>query len=322
MVSGQNYSSFNFSSMSEVVLSISLLVWIVSEEAGGVMSGAESPIPARYFRNEIVHRSLRGSAPEASTLGCGFEVKLKGSGQHVDSVFSKYSGILVLRGEGTYIDWDGRKWPTYPGCYFQRLPGRLHSTLHPKAADWAECYVNISQDLCSALAGLNCLDINRPVLEPGLSVALVERFDGLLKDLRIAPPDDLPRMLVLVLALIVDIHAMDRRRRRADPYADILDSAARELATGASRQLDLPALAARHGIGYEVFRKAFQARYGVAPGNYSIRRRMERARSLLTRGDQTVKEVAFAVGYPNEFAFSRQFTRIYGAPPSRFRGIP
>jgi len=286
------------------------------------MSGEMSGLPERFFRNEIVHRSMRGNDPERTTLGCGFMLKPQGHGQHRDFVMPHYSGVLVLRGEGVYIDWDGRKQPLYPGCFFQRLPGRSHSTIHPATENWAECYVNISQEFCETLAEMNSLDINKAVLVPGLSLALVERFDALLDDLRSAPPTDLPRMLALAHALIVDIYALDQHGSRPSPYCQILDAAARELATDAARRIKIPALAAKFGIGYELFRKAFHDRFGVAPGDYSIRRRMERARSLLSQGEMTIKEVAFTLGYPNEFAFSRQFSRVYGAPPSRFRGTP
>ena len=286
------------------------------------MNDENSRLPERFFRNEIVHRSMRGNDPDRTTLGCGFMLKPDGRGQHHDFVTSQYSGVLVLRGRGTYIDWNGREFPTFPGCFLQRLPGRRHHTIHPATSNWAECYVNISEDFCKTLAAMNSLDMDRSVLVPGLSLALVERFDTLLNDLRHAPPHDLPRMMMLAHALIVDIYALDRRGSRPNPYARALDEAARELATDASRRIKLSELAAKLGIGYEVFRKAFQDRFGMAPGDYSIRRRMERARSLLTQGEMTVKEVAFAMGYPNEFAFSRQFSRVYGAPPSRFRGIP
>jgi AraC family transcriptional regulator of arabinose operon len=279
-------------------------------------------IPERFCRNEIVHRAMRGTDPEGTTLGCGFMMKLDGRGQHHNFSFPQYSGVLVLRGKGTYIDWAGREYPTFPGCFFQRLPGRTHSTIHPDTPVWAECYVNISQSFCETLAEMNSLDVNKPVLVPGLSLVLVERFDSLLNDLRNAPPIELPRMLALAHALIADIYALDRHGSRPNPYSLALDEAARVLATDVSRRIKLPVLATQLGLGYEVFRKAFHDRFGMAPGDYSIRRRMERARSLLTQGEVTVKEVAFALGYPNEFAFSRQFSRVYGAPPSRFRGMP
>lgn len=279
-------------------------------------------MPERFFRNEIVHRSLRGGDPDETVIGCGFMLKPGKYGQHVNVVFTKYSGVLVIRGEGTYVDWHGRKHRTFPGCFLQRLPGLKHSTIHPETADWAECYIDVSRDFCATLARMNCIDTARPVLNPGLSPALVERFDVLLSDLRGAPPDDLPRILAGAHALIVDIYALDRRARRSGPSGLALEEAARRLSSDSTRRINLPALARELGIGYEAFRKTFKERFGTAPGDFLIRRRMERARSMLARGTVTVKETAFALGYPNEFAFSRQFSRVYGAPPSRFKGVP
>jgi AraC family transcriptional regulator of arabinose operon len=230
--------------------------------------------------------------------------------------------VLVLRGEGRYLDWHGREHRTFPGCFFQRVPGRKHSTLHPPEADWAECYLNLGRPFCAALAELGSLDLERPVLNPGLGPALVERFDRLLAELRECPESELPRMLAVMHALVVDIYALDRRAARPEPLAGEIAEAARRLAADPSERLPLPELAAELGLGYERFRKAFRARLGLSPGEYRIRRRVERARSMLAHGEMTVKEVAHALGYANAFAFSRQFKGVLGAPPSRFRRVP
>jgi AraC-like DNA-binding protein len=47
--------------------------------------------------------------------------------------------------------------------------------------------------------------------------------------------------------------------------------------------------------------------------------RMERAKQLLTRTSQSIKRVAFAVGYCNEKSFSRAFRNWTGETPSGFR---
>jgi len=282
---------------------------------------AEAGLPARFFRKEAVYRGMGGSTPD-HMIGVGFLLKPGREGQHVDSVFSQYSGVLVLRGEGTYVDWRGRAHRTFPGCFFQRLPNRRHSTVHPPEANWAECYVNLGRPLAEALAGLGSLDFERPVLNPGLSPALVERFDRLVAELRDCPESELPRMLAAIHALVVDIYTLDRRGSRAAPAAREIEEAARRLAADPAERISLPALAEELGLGYERFRKAFAARFGTSPGDYRIRRRVERARSMLAQGEMTVKQVAHALGYANAFAFSRQFKGVLGAPPSRFRRVP
>lgn len=275
----------------------------------------------RYFRMEIVHRGMRGSTSD-HMIGAGFMLKPGTRGQHVDSIFGQYSGVLVLRGEGTYTDWRGATHRTFPGCYLQRIPGRVHTTVHRPESDWAECYVNICRPMAEALAALGSLDFERPVLNPGLSAALVERFDSLATELGSCPEGELPRMLVRIQELVVDIYALDRRGGRPEPGMQEVEEAARRLAADPAERLRLPRLAEDLGLGYEHFRKSFRKRFGVSPGDYRIRRRVERARSMLAQGDMTVKEVAYELGYANAFVFSRQFRQVLGAPPTRFLRVP
>ncbi len=48
-------------------------------------------------------------------------------------------------------------------------------------------------------------------------------------------------------------------------------------------------------------------------------RRIERAMSLLRRGDLSVTEVCFAVGCASLGTFSTRFTELVGVPPSIYR---
>ncbi len=275
-------------------------------------------LDSKYFRNDVVQRSLGGPAKKLM-IGAGFLLKPHGTRQHFETRFKDYSGVLVLRGFGHYIDWKGREHPISPGCFFQRLPGRLHSTIHPDCPDWAECFVDFSQSFAQTLAESGSLDLEKPVLNPGLNLALIERFDWLVNALRGAVESELPRLLAGIHLLIVDIYARDQHDTLASPTARKLEAAAQRLATDSAERVMLPELAEELGFGYESFRKDFRARFGVSPNDYRIRRRVERARSLLEQGELTVKEVAHELGYANAFVFSRQFRQLMGVPPSSFR---
>ncbi len=54
---------------------------------------------------------------------------------------------------------------------------------------------------------------------------------------------------------------------------------------------------------------------------YLLRRRMNYAAGLLMNEGLLVKEVAFRLGYPDAFQFSRAFKRIYGIPPSQLPSV-
>ena len=81
--------------------------------------------------------------------------------------------------------------------------------------------------------------------------------------------------------------------------------------------LSLRKIAHRAGLGYNNFRKLFQATLGVSPGNYRIDKRIGFARQMLS-GSLTPQETAEALAYSDVYAFSRQFKQRTGMTPGEF----
>ncbi len=65
--------------------------------------------------------------------------------------------------------------------------------------------------------------------------------------------------------------------------------------------------------------REFRRAYGESPYSYLMTRRIERAMALLRRGDLSVTEVCFAVGYSSLGTFSTRFTELVGMAPSDYR---
>ncbi len=74
-------------------------------------------------------------------------------------------------------------------------------------------------------------------------------------------------------------------------------------------------LAAEACLGTSQFRALFRRQFGLSFGEFLARRRMERARSLLTNTDWPVNAVALEVGYEDASAFSRRFRAHFGQSP-------
>lgn len=71
------------------------------------------------------------------------------------------------------------------------------------------------------------------------------------------------------------------------------------------------------GISDTYFRKIFIARFRTNPQNYIISKRVSHARSIIDSGDyDTIKEVAYSVGYNDPLYFGKVFKKIYGVSPS------
>ncbi len=80
------------------------------------------------------------------------------------------------------------------------------------------------------------------------------------------------------------------------------------------------ALARKSGLSRAAFARRFQELVGEPPLSWLSSVRVDVARRLLETTDDGVAEVAAAVGYESEFAFSRAFKRATGAAPSHHRG--
>jgi AraC-like DNA-binding protein len=86
-----------------------------------------------------------------------------------------------------------------------------------------------------------------------------------------------------------------------------------------ARPLDVEALARGVHVSAGHLSRQFKLAYGESPYSYLMTRRIERAMALLRRGELSVTEVCFAVGYQSLGTFSTRFTELVGVPPSTYR---
>jgi len=63
------------------------------------------------------------------------------------------------------------------------------------------------------------------------------------------------------------------------------------------------------------FARLFKQSTGLAPNQFVIRCRVERAKELLLRGELAIADIATAVGFANQSHLTRHFKRIVGITP-------
>ena len=83
--------------------------------------------------------------------------------------------------------------------------------------------------------------------------------------------------------------------------------------------LDVGALARGVHMSAGHLSRLFRRAYGEPPYSYLMTRRVERAMTPLRRGELSVTEVCFAVGFSSLGTFSTRFSELVGMPPSEYR---
>ncbi len=61
---------------------------------------------------------------------------------------------------------------------------------------------------------------------------------------------------------------------------------------------------------------------GISPHQYVIQQRVERAKSMLSKTDLTIADIAFQTGFSSQSHLTQQFKRITGMTPSSGSLIP
>ena len=86
-----------------------------------------------------------------------------------------------------------------------------------------------------------------------------------------------------------------------------------------AQPLDVETLARGAHMSAGHLSREFRRVYGESPYSFLMTRRIERAMALLRRGDLSVTDVCFTVGFSSLGTFSTRFTELVGVPPSVYR---
>jgi AraC-like DNA-binding protein len=225
--------------------------------------------------------------------------------------------VYLLAGEGTYSD------PHHPaisldaGAVLVLFPGLTHSYGPRPGRAWIEGYLVFYGEVFAALESEGVLRRDRPVLFPGLSPRRLSAFDTLISEHTVGPLGDPHETTLRLHTLLLDLHRADERQR--EPRSDRMALARARLEQELSRPLDIRRLARELGMGYETFRKRFAKTFGLSPARYRLERRVDRTKTLLAAGEETLAEIAKQVGFCDEYYLSHQFKQLTGSSPGVYR---
>ncbi len=240
------------------------------------------------------------------------------AGEQEYRAHADYGINIVITGTGYYRDWWGTRHPLGPGVVYQRIVGKSHALEIDPDCHWCEAYLTIRSSTVKHLLGLGLID-ECPVYYLRHPELINNQFRDLLLALAQTHTKQVPRILVQVQQLLIDIHADAQSDGDPDPHRHLIADACTILDCHLDRDLDMEALAQDVGMAYETFRKAFKERKGIAPGAYRVRKRIERSCVLLRSTQQPINVIAEQLGYSDGFSFSAQFKKIIGMSPSAYR---
>jgi AraC-like DNA-binding protein len=161
-------------------------------------------------------------------------------------------------------------------------------------------------------------------VEIGVSRTTPELLDAAVRLLRLLDrPSDVAIMRPMIEREIVwrllngERGEMVRQIGLADSRLAKIGHATRWIREHYADPLRIEELAERVAMSPTSFFRHFRAATAMSPLQYQKRIRLQEARSLLMTRTGDVANVGYSVGYESPSQFSREYARLFGAPPSR-----
>jgi AraC-like DNA-binding protein len=123
----------------------------------------------------------------------------------------------------------------------------------------------------------------------------------------------------LLEGLLLQLQEQDRMRRRPGRFDEPIEALGRAMSGDFLRTWDFTEEARRMYLSPSHFRRLFHERFGCAPRQYLLRRRLEHAAGLLRTGEESIQAISASVGFCDVYYFTRQFTKQFHLPPARYR---
>lgn len=226
--------------------------------------------------------------------------------------------LVITKGKGWLETRESGRRLVEAGMAFFLLPGAWHRYRPDRSTGWTESWVEIRGPLAEGLIGeesfLSQKIVRSPAEIPGLE-ELMRRIHSLADDPASTRPELAAEAMRCLALLAKGAHESPSR----ESCARLSLRAERYLSEHHAEPLDMQEVARKLGLSYSGFRRSFSKLTGLSPWQYVLRLRLERARRLLSAGDEKLEEIASRLGFSSAFHLSSAFKKAYNQSPSNWR---
>ncbi|NLH88749.1 MAG: AraC family transcriptional regulator [Treponema sp.] len=238
----------------------------------------------------------------------------------VGRTLNEYQIVYVTKGEGVF-ETMGKHYEVKPGSIIMVFPGIRHFYKPVYEIGWMEYWVGFKGEHFEMLGARGFLNPGQAFFEVGLQNNILNLYNEIIDEVRNQKPLYQIVATAKILSLISEIKACSRRQAQSSHTTKIVESAKCIMAEKIYGDIDIPSIASQLGTSVSRFNDIFKTYTSMTPYQYYIHIKIHAAKSLLEQGDLSVKEVAYRLGFEDQYHFSRLFKKKTGIAPSQWRAF-
>lgn len=232
-------------------------------------------------------------------------------------VLQEYQLLYIVKGRGEFANQTSTCDIT-KGTIVLLRPGVWHSYKPSKNDGWTEYFIGFSGEMADkAIEQLFAKE--EQIFSIGLKQEMVDLYQRAIEVAAEDRPSAQQLLCGIVMHLLGNLSYIAHSAITADRMDQIIEQAKAIMQEKASQNIDLDILAEQLNVSYSWFRKVFREYTGYPPAKYFMLVKLRRAQYLLVNTQESIKEIAFSLGFKSPEHFYTTFKRVMGSTPSIYR---
>ena len=235
-------------------------------------------------------------------------------------ILNDHQVIYITRGSGIFESSSAGKKKITAGCIILIFPGEWHRYRPDQATGWDEYWVGIKGSMADQVVRNNFFTKEKPVLDIGIHERIIEKFHRIFETAESGTAAFQQILSGEAFAIMGNVYSLSQYRQYENTDTEKIVKEARILfAESVTDTVSPEDIARRLNTGYSNFRKIFKRFTGLAPGQYQLQLRIQKAREMIASTNKTIKEISYLLGFESNFYFSKHFKKKTGLTPNQYR---
>lgn len=233
-------------------------------------------------------------------------------------VLREYQLLYISQGKGLFENEEGRR-QIRKGTLILLTPGRWHSYRPAQTVGWTEYYIGFEGPVFAQTIDRMFAD-GEQAFEIGFNEQLVTLYRQALDTAVEDRPGAQQLLGGIIMHMLGLIGATIKKNTLAtDHLFQAIEQAKIIMQENISQEIDLQELSRQLNMSYSWFRKIFRDYTGYPPAKYALLMRLHRAQHMLANTHESIKGIAYSLGFKSPEHFYSTFRKQTGYTPNLYR---
>lgn len=233
----------------------------------------------------------------------------------------EYQVIYISNGEGVFESASCPLTRIKEGTIIFLFPNEWHRFKPNPETGWDEAWVGFEGEVARNLVDENFFTPQKPLIHIGIRENIHDLIFEIIEKTKTEKPGYQPSISGATSHLLGDVYSLTKQDniRHENISESLINKAIFILRSNALKNFSIETVAEELDVSYSWLRKTFKLYTGIAPGQYLLQLKINKAKILLSDNTKSIKEIAYETGFESAFYFSKIFKIKVGISPETFR---